>query len=79
MTRSMGEIAADEIATDLASGAHDNETAGCRIDDEVAHLGGSGNQPRDEAGPASHADGERGRLSQPSDWGCHGPATSRQP
>jgi hypothetical protein len=32
----VSNIAADELAAELIGGAHDRETAGCRIDHEVA-------------------------------------------
>jgi hypothetical protein len=44
LTGVVNEIAAEELAPELVRGVHDDEGAGCRIDDEIAGLGDGGDE-----------------------------------
>ena len=48
LTEVVNEIAANEVTPELVRGVHDDEAAGCRIDDKVARLRSSGDQSSDE-------------------------------
>ena len=45
---SISDVATDEFASHLVGGMHDDERAGAWIDDEVAGLGDSADQPADQ-------------------------------
>jgi hypothetical protein len=44
LTGVASEVAADEVAPKLVRRVHDDEGAGCRIDDEIAGLGDGGDE-----------------------------------